>query len=542
MSAIKVTYLTLPDKAGGQLMNVGDRVIYRGVRNIMRAAIGPHEEETRYLSDHSPLPDDTDIAVICGTPQIANTSEVSRNIQRIADIAGSAVPVKLNLGAGAFYFDAFDADRAAADAAFAGRVQKAVSADYYRRYAGFDLLTCRDMGGSAVMNALGVAHKPLPCPGFFSALFEPRPLFRRPQQMVSVLNGTASFWNRVDADVHGFYRRLWQADPSRLFIAHDEQDVQMLDELGIPHVVFDDAEPFIRYLATADSLISLRVHGALPAWTLGLDVTLLGLDRRALLGEDFGAHFNVVPLRTEADFQSVLNAAPRAPLQDEAARRDFFGKYLPQYTAAIREVVERKLGRLPPLGVPLHGSGLPEVAEPKLGQPSGRYFRSLFHSREPSFEVGTDMLRTNQQHSRDGRLLEIRVGEKNTLSFGPYVRLPRGTWKVEAELTLAELPPAPVAEPNSVAPAPTRAKRLDLRVLKGIPSRELAKQMMPLAEAKQGDVLRFALDFVNTSDTGEIEAVFALVGGPLTGALIRIAPLRFTRQETADSPAALSLI
>lgn len=538
MSAIKVTYLTLPDKAGGELMNVGDRVIYRGVRNIMRAAIGPHVEETRYLTDNTPLPADTDIAVVCGTPQIAQNREVSQNIRRIAELAESDVPVKLNLGAGAFYFDAFEADRAACDAAFAGRVMKAGSAAWYRRYAGFDLLTCRDMGGSAVMTELGVAHRPLPCPGFFSALFETRPLFRRPQQMVSVLNGTASFWNRVDADVHAFYRRLWQADPSRIFIAHDEQDVQMLDELGIPHVVFDDAEPFIRYLASADSLISLRVHGALPAWTLGLDVTLLGLDRRALLGEDFGAHFNVVPLRTEADFQTVLDAAPRPPLQDEAARRGFFQKYLPQYTEAIRAIVERKLGRLPPLGVPLHGRGEVEPTEPKLGQPSGRYFHSLFFSQEASFTVGVEKLRSNQENRVAGDALEVRVSDKNTLSFGPYVRLPRGDWTVQAELTLLEVPPAPAPEPNSLAPAVQRAKRIDLRVQKGIPARELGKQMMPLGELQPGQVLRFEQDFVNPSDTGEIEAVFTLIGGPLPGALIRIGALRFTRRETADSPAA----
>ncbi|MFB9969240.1 hypothetical protein ACFFMP_03900 [Pseudoroseomonas cervicalis] len=535
MPAIKVTYLTLPDKVGENLANVGDRVIYRGVRNILRAAIGPHEEAVRYLSDDAPLPADTDIAVICGTPQIAHTGEISQNIRRIAAIAESAVPVKLNLGAGAFYFDAFGADRAAADADFAGRVAAGPSGPYYRRYAGFDLMTCRDRGGAAVMQGLGIAHEALPCPGFFSALFEPRPLFRRPQQLVSVLNGTASFWNRVDADVHGFYRRMWQADPSRIFIAHDEQDVQMLDELGIPHVVFEDADPFIRYLATADSLVTLRVHGALPAWTLGLDVTLLGLDRRALLGQDFGANFRVVPLRHENDFRTVLENPSGEAAASEAERRDFFGRYLPRYVELIRAAVERRLGRLPPLGVPLHGCGEPEAAEPKLGAPSGRYFRNLFVSQASDFAINPSLLRSKHPMQPLGETLRLSLGEApGTLLFGPYVRIPAGRWTLRAELLVEAMPAAP-AQPAG-ATVPPRAEALVLKVMKGVPGQELGRAAVPVAELQPGGRHVLELSFDNPRDTGEIETVMMLRGGPLTGAVLRLAPLRLTRAEATAAP------
>lgn len=540
MPAIKVTYLTLPDKVGENLANVGDRVIYRGVRNILRAAIGPHEEVVRYLSDDEPLPADTDIAVICGTPQIAHTGEISQSIRRIAAVAESAVPVKLNLGAGAFYFDAFEADRAAADAAFAGRVASGPSAAYYRRYAGFDLLTCRDRGGAAVMQGLGIAHEALPCPGFFSALFEPRPMFRRPQQLVSVLNGTASFWNRVDADVHGFYRRMWQADPSRIFVAHDEQDVQMLDELGIPHVVFDDADPFIRYLSTADSLVTLRVHGALPAWTLGLDVTLLGLDRRALLGQDFGANFRVVPLRHESDFRTVLENPSGNAAASEAERRDFFGRYLPRYVELIRGAVERKLGRLAPLGVPLHGRGEPELAEPKLGAPSGRYFRNLFVSEARDFTLDPSLLRSKHPMQPVGETLRLSLAEAPaTLLFGPYVRIPAGRWTLRAELLVEALPPAPVQDPNSIVPVPPRAEALVLKVMKGVPGQELGRAALPVAELQPGSRHSIELQFDNPRDTGELETVMMLRGGPLAGAVLRLAPLRLTRAET-EAPARLT--
>lgn len=533
MSALRVTYLTLPDQAGGLLLNVGDRVIYRGVRNIMHAAIGPHHETIRYLSDREPLPADTDIAIICGTPQILNSGTVSRNVERIAEVAESDVPVKINLGAGAFYFDAFGEDRPAADRAFAERVQGAGSAGYYRRYGGFDLVTCRDMAGDAVFNTLGIAHQPMPCPGFFSALFEPRPLFRRKEQLVSVLNGTASFWNRVDADVHLFLRQLHEADPSRIFIAHDEQDMQMLDELDIPHVEFGDADSFIRYLATAESLISLRVHGALPAWTLGLDVTLLGIDRRALLGEDFGAHFNVVPLRKDADFASVLKPGLGRPRQTDEERRAWLARHLGRYVSLIRDTVRGKLGAEPPPGVPLHGGGLPEPAVPEKRPSQGRYFRSLFHSQKPDFPVETELLRSGQAHQRENGALVVTLSDKVTIAFGPYIRIPRGAWLLRARLTFEAVPPAPEPPENSILPVPPRAKMFDIKIMKGVPGRELARVTVPVAELKPGAEMTLELPFENPSDTGELETVFQIRGGPLEGAVVRIQPLRLLRREAA---------
>jgi hypothetical protein len=544
MPAIKVTYMTLPDKAGEALMNVGDRVIYHGARNIMHAAIGPHQEEVRFLSDDAPLPPDTDIVVVCGTPQIANTAEIGQNLTRIAQMAESDVPVRINLGAGAFYFDAFEEDRKATDEAFALRVAKAPSAAYYSRYKGFDLCTCRDMAGDAVLRTLDVQHAALPCPGFFSSIFQTRPLFRRPQQMISVLNATASFWNRVDADVHRFYRQLRDADPSRIFVAHDEQDVQMLNELGIPHVSFADADSFIEALAATDSLISLRVHGALPAWTLGLDVTLLGIDRRAMLGQDFGALFRVVPLRTEADFARALQPDTTTPVQDDRERRDWLQRHLGEYVRLIRGIAERKLGRPMPPGVPLHAGGAPEPLRPQLGQAAGQYFTSLFHSRSESFTVPLPMLRSNQEMRQGEDALHLSLGDKlSTLSFGPYIRIPRGRWRLRAELVFDTLPKAPEQDPNSIVPLPSFAKALDFKVTKGVPARELAVATRRFTEIAEGRPELFELDFDNPSDTGEIEAVFSLRGGRLPGGALRILPMQLTRlpEETPGGvPAGLA--
>lgn len=529
MPALKVTYMTLPDRVGEVLMNVGDRVIFHGARNIMRAAIGPHEEIIRHLSDDEPLPE-TDIIVVCGTPQIANAGQASQNLLRIVQAAESKAKVRINLGAGAFYFDAFEADRAASDAAFAERVKKAPTAEYFSRYRGFDLVTCRDMAGVATLDGLGVPNHGLPCPGFFSALFQPRPLFRRPQQLISVLNATASFWNRVDADVHGFYRDLYQADRSRIFIAHDEQDVAMLDELGIPHVAFEDADDFIAALAAADSLISLRVHGALPAWSLGLDVTLLGIDRRAMMGQDFGALYRVVPLRAEADFARAMQPDPDAVRQDDAERRAWLSHHLGEYVRLIRGLVERKLGQPAPEGVPLYGQGGPDPLQPRRGQANGRYFSSLFFSQAERFTVPIALLRSNQPVQASAEALQIDLGDAlSTLSFGPYIRIPRGRWRLRATLVFDQLPAEPVQDPDSIVPVTPRAKQVELRVTKGVPARPLAQMARPIAGMAEGRAEAFELEFENPSDTGELEMVFGLRGGKLGGAKLRLLPPELTR-------------
>lgn len=505
MSSLKVTYLTLPHQDGKMLLNVGDRVIYMGVRNIMRAALGPHEEEVRFMSDHEPLPQDTDVLVVCGTPQILHGVKTTRNVDRILEAVSSDIPVKINIGAGSFYFDAFDGDRKELDASFGERVSRSPLAKAYERYAGFDLCTCRDYGGEAVLRSVGVDVVPLPCPGFFSALFQPRPLFKRQQQIVSVLNGTASFWNRVSGDVHEFYRRLWETDDTRIFLAHDEQDCTMLADLGIPYVTFNDADELIAYLAASERLLSLRVHGALPAWTLGLDVTLLGIDRRALLGDDFGARFRVIPLRTDEDFRKA-EAVPilPGPQQNDMERRLWLKHHLDLYVKNIRQVISRKLGRSNlPDGVPLHGGGEPDPHVPAITVPAGRYFKNFFYSNHVDFPIHPSELRSAHSHEavRDNTLVVTRNKPGSTLVFGPYILVPKGSWLLTGTVTLEF--------PEDLAPNALEGSQIIVRVTKGVPGRPLAREAFTLSNDEKGRKHSLSITFENDSDTGTIETVFS---------------------------------
>ncbi|MCQ4158841.1 hypothetical protein NON00_02725 [Roseomonas sp. GC11] len=527
MAALKVTYLTMPDRVGGRPAHLGERVILRGARMLMRAAVGAHEEVVRSVADDAPAPG-SDIVVVCGMRQFNHHGDVGRVVERIAALARAGGPVLLNLGVGATYYEPpGTVAPEAGDAAFAARVAGAARAGQYRDYAGFDLVTCRDGAARAALAALGVAAELLPCPGFFAALAEPRPLLRRPRQLVSVLHGLAPLWNRVPVDAHDLYRRLWQADPSRVFLAHEAQDAQMLAALSLPHVLPEDATQLMRLLAGAESLVSLRLQSALPAWLMGLNVTLLGLDRRARLGAEAGAEagrgFRVLPLRSQEEAEAALAAleapSPAAPAP-EAERQGFVARHLPPYVALIRAAVERRLGATPPPGLPPYSLAGAPLPEPMLGGVEEQYRRSLFTGEGPDLPVDPARLRSAHRLMPFGEDLRLVLAEAPaTLVFGPYVRLPRGRWVLRGEILVEHLPPAATAE------------ALLLRVTKGMPAQELAKLVLPVAQLAAGQPVVVDLPFDNPRDTGELETVLSLRGGSLPGAVLRLAPLRLVRAE-----------
>jgi len=334
-----------------------------------------------------------------------------------------------------------------------------------------------------------------------------------------VLNGTASFWNRVDADVHGFYRRLWESDPTRIFLAHDEQDAEMLSDMGIPHVVFATVEEFLSYVALHERLLSVRVHGALPAWTLGLEVTLLGIDRRALIGDDFGARFRVVPVREEKDLAAVEEAeGGEGERQSEDFRRDWLWQYAGEYVRRIRAVVSRKLGCEFPEGFAIepgagesvgrlgetpprsHRDGLQRARDemrPGISRPAGRYFSKFFYSDRDEFSIEPKLFRSAHaiEYSEDGVSVEV-TSIHQTVLYGPYIRIPKGRWKLSMTVRRAGGSEASGMEALGV-----------LRVVKGIPARELSRVEHPISLPGASAVF-YEAEFENAYDTGLVETIF----------------------------------
>lgn len=303
----------------------------------------------------------------------------------------------------------------------------------------------------------------------------------------------------------------------------------MLADLGIPYVTFDDADALISFLAASERLLSLRVHGALPAWTLGLDVTLLGIDRRALLGDDFEAQFRVIALRTEADFRRAGSLPTLAgPQQGDAARRQWLRHHLGLYVENIRRVVSDKLGRPLPDGVPLHAGGEPEPHVPAITVPAGRYFSEFFYSDRSSFPIRMDKLISGHRHEVvGGTLVVTQTTGMNTLAFGPYILVPKGSWLLTAKLRLE-------AAPGQDA-AGLEGSRLVVQVLKGVPGRVLARETLDLQGPGLLQSQTVAMRFENESDTGVLETVFSSAKPLPEGTRLIIEQLQLTVQLTVPA-------
>lgn len=516
--SLTVAYVSLPMRRGGRLQNVGDDVIRLGVRNLMQCAIGPHREcRVDFGTPGAEFPADADVLVVCGTPQVTDGSVPFRRLQQALAAAEARVPVRLNIGAGSYYLKAFDPDVAEADAAFAARVRAGRLASAYAGFRGFHLVTTRDMAAAQALRGVGVAAVPMPCPGFFAPLFQPRPLLRHPSLLVSALNGRAGLLHTRAFDLHGFLEQLHAARPEARFIAHDEEDVEMLTDLGIPHCAFETAEALVAYLAAHESIFALRVHGALPSWSLGLDVTLLGLDRRARIGEDFGASFRVLPVRDAGDAHVAAGIGPAArPVQDEAARSAWLQRHLDLYVRNIRAAVETVLGPLPPVA----DMARPGLPEPSLGPRPGAYRAGLFFSEDAEFAVPSARLRSRHHSKVGNEALCIEAdGSAAALVFGPYVTLPRGRWRASMRIDL-DLPPG-----MDGASVP----RLAWRVTKGLGSESLGRSVV-LPGSAGAEAAPHSLEFDNPRDTGPIECVLHAVAAPLPpGARLRVSDLRFAR-------------
>src|SRR3546814_16229471 len=84
---------------------------------------------------------------------------------------------------------------------------------------------------------------------------------------------------------------------------------------GIDATLISDAGSLLRTYARCNMVVSLRVHAAIPAASLGCEVALLAIDSRALITEPFG-----IPISPFTDLQSgVIPPAAFAAIPDTRA-------------------------------------------------------------------------------------------------------------------------------------------------------------------------------------------------------------------------------
>lgn len=498
MRRLKVVYFASKQHSVDRFLgNIDARIILLGVRNIMRRALGPHDEEICALDDDEFVLGDTDVAVICGTAQISSAVP-ERILRRIAEIAKAPVPVKLNLGVGSFNFHKFGADQAGTDRQLIDRITSSTEARFFRDYEGFHAIVCRDQRAAHVLSDLDVDAALLPCPSFFSALMEPSSLIRNDRLVVSVLSGMSPLWDTVAVDVHGLYQSLWRADETRVFASHHENEAAMLSALGIPFIDCAQEDSFIRLLAQHDRFISFKGSDLAPAWSLGLNVAHIGFHRRGQFGDDFGAGLRTISPWSEEIMQlSDGDCAFSADRPGEDFRRRWIGRYLNDYVAVIRGAVRATMDySFSPVEIDKHDpiDWLNTQRNSDFSSEK-RYFSGLSCCGQQGLPVPLERVSSHHDIERSEDKIRIEtVTESRTLVFGPYIRLRRGLWRLKANILLTNSPENDLSVASEVR--------------KGSLCLMISRQTLQFSHTAAECELNFSHTFFNTSDTGFLEFVF----------------------------------
>jgi hypothetical protein len=479
------------------LGDIDARVILLGVRNLVRSALGPHDEEILFLEQGVSIPENTDVLVVCGTAQIIDADH-SSSLTKVAELANASVPVRINLGAGSYTSPTFQTQHGDLDRRLIDRIASGRRAGLYRDYKGFHEISCRDQLGACVLNDLGVSASVLPCPSFFSAIHHPVPLMRHDRLIVSVLSGMSPMWDTLPVDVHGLYQSLWRADKTRLFVSHHESEAAMLSALGIPFIECDQDDTFIRLLGQYGSLLSFKGTELAPAWSLGLHVTHIGFHRKQQCGDDFGAGLrSISPWSEEAMQLADGDAALSRNGRSESFRRRWLARYMNDYVALIRGAV--RAGNIPDFspGGPDSADMITQPHAPRDSTSStkGRYFFGLSAPERQAVPIPLERIQSHHDIKRHEDKLRIEtVTEGRTLIFGPYIRLFKGPWRLKAKVLLASPPE------NNLSIAS--------EIKKGTACLMISQQIQNFRNVTSNCSVDFDHVFFNPSDTGFLEFTF----------------------------------
>lgn len=308
---LKVLFITSSTSPNGR-ENVGDRVILAGARNLIAAAFGyylyqEHGRWGRYEGD----PDQFDLIVYAGMPQFGARGTPAREeiyFQEIIDRARK--PVFMNIGGGTIHPIGlnyhYEADKMA----------RSPGAQYYRDQASrIAYRTVRDLTSKLYFDRIGVAAELRCCPSFYStrtiAPGAPR------AGAIAALSNTTFVANRVRGDLGAIMSKLADAHPDFTIASHSGSDLGLLADMGRPHVFFRSEMALLSFYASVQRLFALRIHAAVPAWTMGARVVLGGFDNRTGLFDDVGMPVQWINMITESQ-ASILDQFERL-MEDDSS-------------------------------------------------------------------------------------------------------------------------------------------------------------------------------------------------------------------------------
>lgn len=460
---LRVLFLTsLVSRDGAQ--NVGDRVILAGARNLIAGAFGHYAYREHGRWDRFPDdPDEFDLIVYAGMPQYANREGPTTEENHLADLLNRArKALFINIGGGTTYRLGQDLEEAAESMAKSG------IADYYKRQTGVRYRSSRDKVSKMFFDKIGVPCELRFCPSFFSTkAVEPG---EKKTSAVAALNDQTFVTDRYRGSLRDLLRRLHLEFPSWDMISHDGSDLALFADLRAPHIYFRDEMALIGYYAGVDKLISLRIHGAVPAWALGADVVVAGFDGRIEMFDDVGVPVPWVNMikSPEDRLSEIVNDPSRhlKPLGARLAKIDEqFDRMIGEIRTALPELVARSSDHIDPAalagglktyppegqltnnartqGFDLVRRALPiSIGDEKSDAgcvliPAGG--RAAKARQSVVFPLTVPVSKFSSQMAvRAGQaMVSPLAGKSGSFLFGPYLNLPRDSYKVELELDFA---------------------------------------------------------------------------------------------------------
>lgn len=172
------------------------------------------------------------------------------------------------------------------------------------------------------------------------------------------------------------------------------------------------------------------------------------------------------------------------------------------------------VGRLGEAPVPSRRDGL----QPRISRPHGRYFGNFFYSDGEEFTVEPTLFRSAHriEYGEDGVRVEV-TSTQQTLLYGPYVRIPRGRWRITVKVRV-----------EGRLDESGEKHRLLLRIVKGIPARELTRVESDMLFPGVGEIA-FAAEFETKTDIGLIETILAAQSPPLAGMGLWVSAVELAR-------------
>lgn len=298
---VRIAYIVPP------FHNLGDKIVWLGARHEYRERYGEVEEQMVWL-DQKPPRVEADILAVVGTPWLWDICHRSGKYDFLREVLRNAkCGTKEAIGIGANY-PLIWLQRA--HLLFQHTTQCDIMASVW---GSFDVVRVRDRVAKLFFDVVGVKSVLARCPAYSAAKalgVDGRTRGDNILVFYDLMTGTgadskaftpamAAAWNCLQREAHDQY------DVKKV-ICVTEAEVLAASRMGFEAKLFKENDPystehgkvvdFLQTLAMAGTVVSGRVHAAVPAVSLGRRVVVLPVDSRHLTVWDTPTYYDENPM------------------------------------------------------------------------------------------------------------------------------------------------------------------------------------------------------------------------------------------------------